>query len=248
MARQTVGPLTLWWAPSYTYGTERVPRTGAFVLCANHLSAIDPTLIGVMCPRTIHYMAKAELFEMPIVGHVIDVTGAFPVRRGEVDRETLRYARRLLATGNVVGVFMEGSRQRLGYPGPVHAGGPMLALQEDVPIVPCGVYSFGWTRKNRRPCAVVWGEPMRLEGLPKSGRGYKEGASILAEELVRLWRLAGEAVGAGFPEELEDGARRSGVYEAPISDAARAVSLALRSPDGRSTISSSSSSETNARA
>src|SRR5437764_1256195 len=104
----------------------------------------------------------------PVVGHIIDVTGAFPVRRGEVDRESLRYARRLLATGNVVGVFMEGSRQRLGYPGPVHAGGPMLALQEDVPIVPCGVYSFGWTRKNRRPCAVVWGEPMHLDGLPKS--------------------------------------------------------------------------------
>jgi len=226
--RLLVSPATQWLAPSYSYGSDRVPAAGGAVLAANHLSAIDPTLVGSMCPRTVHYMAKAELLAMPVVGELLGFTGAFPVRRGEVDREALRRARELLATGHVVGVFMEGTRQKLGYPGAVHAGGPMLALQEDVPIVPCGVYSFGWTRRNRRNCAVVWGPQMQLEGLPRSGRGYKEGARIVAEELVRLWRLAGEAVGAGLPEQLSDGSRRHGPYHAPGAGLLRALSTATR--------------------
>ena len=226
--RLLVAPATEWLAPSYTYGTERVPTSGGAVLAANHLSAIDPTLIGSMSPRAIHYMAKAELLAMPVIGEILGFTGAFPVRRGEVDRKALRRARELLATGHVVGVFMEGTRQQLGYPGEVHAGGPMLAVQENVPVIPCGVYSFGWTRKNRRPCAVVWGEAMMLDGLPRSGRGYKEGASIIAAELLRLWRLAGEAVSAGFPSRLSDGSLRSGPYHAPGAGVVRALSLALR--------------------
>jgi hypothetical protein len=84
----------------------------------------------------------------------------------------------------------------------------MIALQEQVPIVPCGVYSFGWSPRKRTPCAVVWGEPLDLSGLPRSGRGYKEAAEIVGAEILRLWRLAAEAVAAGFPDDLPDGSRR----------------------------------------
>lgn len=59
------------------------------------------------------------------------------------------------------------------------------------------------------PCAVVWGDPIDLSALPRSGRGYKEAADIVGAEILRLWRLAGEAVAAGFPTELPDGARRT---------------------------------------
>jgi 1-acyl-sn-glycerol-3-phosphate acyltransferase len=215
-ARHLVAPVTLWLAPSYGYGYERVPATGGGVVAANHLSAIDPPLVGALSPRTIYYMAKAELLAMPLVGDVLMWTGAFPVRRGEGDREALRQAREIARDGHMVGVFVEGTRQKFGYPGQVLPGGMMIAVQEGVPIVPCGVYSFGWTRKNHLPCAIVWGAPLDLSGLPRSARGYRQAAEIVGTEIRRLWREAGEAVAAGFPEELPSGARRAGADYPPL--------------------------------
>ena len=215
-ARRLVAPVTLWLAPSHGYGLERVPASGGGVVAANHLSAIDPPLVGALSPRTIYYMTKRELLAMPVVGEVLMWTGAFSVRRGEGDRDSLRRARKIAREGHLVGVFVEGTRQRLGYPGEVFPGAPMIALQEGVPIVPCGVYSFGWTLANRQPCAVVWGEPLDLSGLPRTGRGYRRAAEIVGAELIRLWRLAGEAIAAGFPPELEDGSRRSGAFYPPL--------------------------------
>src|SRR6266480_3193257 len=86
------------------YGLDRVPLEGGAVLAANHLSALDHPLIGIYCPRTIHYMAKAELIAMPVVGELLRWVGTFPVRRGEGDRDALREARRLVREGHVVGV------------------------------------------------------------------------------------------------------------------------------------------------
>jgi len=215
-ARHLATPVTFWLAPSYGYGLERVPMAGGGVIAANHLSAIDPSLLGSLCPRSIYYMAKKELLDMPFVGDVLMWTGAFPVRRGAGDRESLRQAREIARDGHMVGVFVEGTRQRFGYPGEVLPGATMIALQEGVPIVPCGIYSFGWTKNNRMPCAVVWGDPVDLSGLPRSGRGYKQAADIVGAAILRLWRQAGEAIAAGFPAELPDGARRSGAVYPPL--------------------------------
>jgi 1-acyl-sn-glycerol-3-phosphate acyltransferase len=149
---------------------------------------------------------------MPLVGEALMWTGAFPVRRGLGDRESLRQAREIARDGHMVGVFVEGTRQKFGYPGGVLPGAMMVALQERVPIVPAGIYSFGWTRKNRMPCAVVWGDPIDLGGLPRSGLGYKQAADIVGKEILRLWRAAGEAVAADLPAELPDGSRRWGPF------------------------------------
>jgi len=214
--RCTAAPVVMWLAPSYAYGVERVPKSGGGVVAVNHLSAIDPPLVGATCPRTIYWMAKAELLAMPVVGELLTWTGAFPVRRGEGDRESLRQARQIARDGGMVGVFVEGTRQRLGYPGRVLPGGMMIALQETVPIVPCGVHSFGWSRKNRQPCAVVWGEPMDLSGLPRSGHGYREAANVVGAEILRLWRQAAEAVANGFPPETPDGATRTDSIYFPV--------------------------------
>lgn len=193
---------------SYAYGTDRIPATGGAVLAANHLSALDPPLVGSFSRRAIWYMMKAELLDIPIVGEALTWTGAFPIRRGQGDREGMRKARELVREGHVVGVFVEGTRQRFGYPGPIHAGALMIAMNERVPVVPCGVESFGWSRKNRRACCVVYGEPLSFDDLPANGRGYREAAEVLEGEILRLWRQAAEAVGAGFPEQLPDGTKR----------------------------------------
>ncbi|MER3487312.1 MAG: 1-acyl-sn-glycerol-3-phosphate acyltransferase, partial [Chloroflexota bacterium] len=103
-------------APSYGYGLERLPARGGCVLAVNHLSAIDPPLVGAYSRRTIYYMAKIELLEIPVAGEILRWMGTFAVRRGEGDRDALRVARWLVAHGHVVGMFVEGTRQRLGHP------------------------------------------------------------------------------------------------------------------------------------
>ena len=200
---------TLMAPGSYAYGTSRLPRTGGAVMAINHLSAIDPPLVGSFSNRAIWYMMKSELLEIPFVGEALTWTGAFPIRRGGSDREGLRKARELVREGHIVGIFVEGTRQRLGYPAEqIHAGAMTIALNERVPVVPCAVESFGWSRKNRRACCVVYGEPMDFSGIEANGRGYKEASELLRVEILRLWRQAAEAVAAGFPPELPDGARR----------------------------------------
>lgn len=207
--RWWVAPTTMALAPgSFGYGLERVPETGGAVLASNHLSAIDPPFVGSFCRRGIWWMMKAELLDIPLVGEALTWTGAFPIRRGQQDREGLRKARELVREGHVIGIFVEGTRQRYGYPGPIHVGALTIALRERVPVVPCGVESFGWSLANRRPCCVVFGEPLRFDDLPASGQGYREASDRLAGELLRLWRQAAEAVAAGFPAELPDGTPR----------------------------------------
>jgi 1-acyl-sn-glycerol-3-phosphate acyltransferase len=205
-------------APSAAYGIDRMPLTGGAVVASNHFSAIDPPLIGIYSMRTIYYMAKIELLSFPVLGEALRWTGAFAVRRGEGDRDSLRLARWLVAEGRVVGMFMEGTRQQLGYPGPAHPGAAMIAIREGVPIVPCGVDSFRWSLRNRRRCAVVWGDPISVDGLARNGRGYKEGAAIVEAEVRKLWRQAAEAVAAGLPERLPDGTPRSGAVRAEATE------------------------------
>jgi 1-acyl-sn-glycerol-3-phosphate acyltransferase len=195
-------------APNAGYGVSRLPATGGAVLAANHLSGIDPPAIGVYSRRAIRYMTKVELLQIPIAGEFLRMTGTFAVRRGEGDRDSLRVARWLVREGHVVGIFMEGTRQKFGYPGPAHSGAAMVAMQEGVPVVPVGIDAFGWSLRNRRPFAVAFGEPMDLSGFSRNGKGYKEATVLIEAEVARLWRLAAEAVADGLPDRLRDGTPR----------------------------------------
>jgi len=208
------------------YGMDRIPREGGAVVAANHFSGIDHPLIAIFCPRPVYFLAKAEVLELPFVGEYLGWMGVFPIRRGEADRGALRAARDLVGEGKLVGVHLEGTRQRFGHPGPVHTGGLMIALQEGAPVIPCAVDTFGWTPKlvNRRPCAVVWGEPMDLNHLPRNRAGYAEAAEIVQAEIVRLWRLAAAAAAAGLPPELPDGTKRGhAVLRQPSPDGVTAA-------------------------
>jgi 1-acyl-sn-glycerol-3-phosphate acyltransferase len=198
-------------APAAGYGVERIPLEGGAVIAANHFSAIDHPLIGAFSPRVIYFLAKAELLDIAVVGPVLRWLGVFGVRRGEGDREALRRARALVRDGELVCVHVEGTRQRFGHPGVIQPGALMIAMQEGAPVIPCGLDTFGWSPTNRRKCAVVWGEPMRVDDLPRNRKGYAEAADRVGAEIVRLWRLAVEASADGLPPELPDGAKRSGI-------------------------------------
>lgn len=216
--RRVVPLFTRVFAPAAAYGVDRVPRDGGAVVAANHFSAIDHPLIGVLSPRPLYFLAKAELLEIPALGALLSSLGVFGVRRGEGDREAVRRAREIVRDGGLVCVHVEGTRQRFGHPGPLHPGGLMIAMQEGVPVIPLGLDTFHWSARNRRKCAVVWGEPMRVDDLPRNRKGYAEAGERVGAEIVRLWRQAVAACEAGLPPELPDGTRRSGINPRLVQD------------------------------
>ena len=194
---------------SHVYGISRLPQTGGAVLAVNHLSAIDGPLVGAFSTRAIWYMMKAELAEIPVIGEILMWAGGFPIQRSCLDRKSLRHARELLRSGHIVGICVEGTRQRRGYPADrIHAGAIALATKAKVPVIPCAVESFQWSLRNRRACCVVYGHPLSIDTARTGSKSYKETAELLRLEIIRLWRQAGEAVAAGFPLELSDGTRR----------------------------------------
>jgi 1-acyl-sn-glycerol-3-phosphate acyltransferase len=214
VARRTAQPITLMLAPTAAYGVERIPRDRGVVLAANHFSGVDHPLIGSFVPGVTYFLAKSELFKVPVLGLTLEKMGVISIRRGESDRDALRRARQHVRDGDVVCVHIEGTRQRLGYPGPVHRGGLMIAMQEGAPVVPLGLDTFGWSPTNRRNCALVFGEPIELDHLPRNRAGYEEAGRLVRAEMVRLWRLAAEAAAAGLPPALPDGTARN----QPVSD------------------------------
>ncbi|MFZ5597695.1 MAG: lysophospholipid acyltransferase family protein [Bacillota bacterium] len=141
-------------------GVENVPLQGGLVLISNHVSYWDPVIIGCALPRKrhIYFMAKQELFKIPLLGRLINKLGAFPVKRDGADRSAIRTALEHLAEGRVVGIFPEGTRSKTGDIQEPHMGAAMLSIKGSVPVLPVAVIgSRGFLGKVN----IVFGRPLR---------------------------------------------------------------------------------------
>jgi 1-acyl-sn-glycerol-3-phosphate acyltransferase len=200
IGRHTLGSLIRIFAPLRIYGAEQVPREGGLVVALNHFSWLDPGVFGTASPRTMYYLAKREAHEVLGLGQLIRAFGTFAVRRGESDREAVRLMRDVVRRGDALGLFVEGTRQRSGVPGEVKSGAAMVALQEDVPVVCAAIHgSQHWRIGNFHPVSVVWGAPMRFEGLPRGAKGYREASGEIQGEIRRLWEWLVEIHAQGRP-------------------------------------------------
>jgi 1-acyl-sn-glycerol-3-phosphate acyltransferase len=187
VGRLTIGSLVRLLTPLRNYGPERVPRTGGVVLAFNHFHWVDPPVFGLLSPRSMRFVAKVEAHRIPGLGQLIRSFGTIAVRRGESDREAVRQMREAVREGRALGLFVEGTRQLSGVPGQVQPGAAMVALQEGVPIVPAAIYgSLEWKPGNYHPISVAWGEPLRFDGLPKGGKGYREASDHVQAKLQEL--------------------------------------------------------------
>jgi len=188
VGRRTIGTAAKLLARVRVYGAERMPLTGGLVVAANHFSWIDPPALGAVSPRTLYFMAKVEAHRVPGLGQLLRTFGAFPVRRGESDRDAVRTMRKIVHEGHALGMFAEGTRQRAGVPGVVQPGAAMVAINEGVPLVPVGIHgSQRWRLGNFAPVSIAWGQPMVFEGLPRGGKGYKEASLEIERKIRELW-------------------------------------------------------------
>jgi 1-acyl-sn-glycerol-3-phosphate acyltransferase len=200
VGRLTLGTVLRAFVPLRNYGVERVPRAGGVVLAVNHFSWIDPPVFGYSSPRPVFFLAKVEAHRIRGLGELIRAFGTIPVRRGESDREAVRRMREVVRDGHALGLFAEGTRQRSGRPGTVQPGAAMVALQEDVPVVPAAIHgSHEWRLGNFKPVSVAWGEPLRFDGLPKGAKGYREASMEIERHIHTLHDWLVEVHARGRP-------------------------------------------------
>jgi 1-acyl-sn-glycerol-3-phosphate acyltransferase len=138
-------------------GLENVPAQGAFILASNHISNWDVFAMQLAMPRTIFFMAKAELFGFAPLAALLRDFGAFPVYRGEKDAWALQHARRVLDAGQVLGMFPEGHRSKGRGLLPARIGTARLAIEACCPILPMAVIGSEQVLRSflRRPRVQV---------------------------------------------------------------------------------------------
>jgi 1-acyl-sn-glycerol-3-phosphate acyltransferase len=118
------------------YGVENVPQKGRLVIVSNHASYFDPPIVSNCVRRPVAYMAKQELFEIPVLAQVIRLYGGYPVSRGTSDRTAIRSALEYLEKDWAVGVFLEGTRTPDGRISDPKRGAALLAAKGKAPILP----------------------------------------------------------------------------------------------------------------
>jgi len=141
---------------------EYVPEQGAALLCSNHVGAMDMFFIGYKIKRLVHYMAKSELFKIPVIGAIIRWLGAFPVNRGKGDIGAMKTVFRLLDEGKIVGIFPEGTRTRgkIDVNRKIKPGIALMAIKSDVPIIPVAIKG---SYKLFGKVKVIFGQPFKLD-------------------------------------------------------------------------------------
>jgi 1-acyl-sn-glycerol-3-phosphate acyltransferase len=163
-------------------GRQNVPEKGPLIIASNHLSWTDVPLIPAYLKSRVVDMAKEETFQGKM-GWLVRFLGAFPVKRGEADRQSLRAAEEQLKAGRILGIFPEGTRSRIHRLGQAHAGLGMIALRSGVPVVPVAIYGSEKAFKKFRPrVTITYGEPMLLT--PKDKKITREDIDGVTEEVM----------------------------------------------------------------
>ena len=189
---------------------ERIPRKGALILASNHLNLTDPPILTVMMPRRVVWMSKQELFDIPVIGFLLNIFGCIPVRRFQADLRALRRCQEALRRGLALGMFPEGTRSGESGLGRGEPGTALLAMRTNTPVMPVAIWGTEGIRLprvffTRTSVQEVFGEPFRL---PKPQRltkeAVEEGADLIMRRIAELLPERYQGIYAGGqPQALE---------------------------------------------
>mgnify|MGYP001768634174 CR=1 FL=1 len=164
-------------------GKEHFPMDGAVLLCSNHINNLDPPTIGIVSPRQLRFMAKEELFKIPVFSLIVRALGAFPVKRGFSDREALRTGLKILKEREVLAIFPEGTRSKTGELGKGLAGAGFFALRSDCVVLPCAVVG---SYKPFRKTKVIFGPAIDFTPYRNKKISAEEATDKIMTEIRKL--------------------------------------------------------------
>ncbi|OMF73094.1 lysophospholipid acyltransferase family protein [Paenibacillus glucanolyticus] len=138
-------------------GVHNIPSEGGVLICSNHISIRDPISVGIHVKRQVKFMAKAELFKIPVFGWLVRQLGAFPVKRGGVSKESIKMALTILRSGEIMGIFPEGTRNSDATA--AKRGAASFALRSGATVIPAAIIG---DYKLFRKVKIIYGAPVDL--------------------------------------------------------------------------------------
>ena len=166
-------------------GAENLPLSGPVILAINHVSIWDPVLAACSLPRQVSFMAKEELFSIPILGTIFSKLGAFPVKRGQGDMNAIRQSLAILKQGRILGLFPEGTRSKTGEIQKGMPGMVLLMEKSQASVVPVKVYgTANLMTKGWGKIGVVIGKPLTAQML-KAPEGVENRREWIADRIMQ---------------------------------------------------------------
>lgn len=165
-----------------------LPQEKGYILACNHVSDIDPVMLGIAFKKQLHFMAKEELFKVPGFRGIIRALGAFPVARGKGDQAAIENAVKIVEAGDVLGIFPEGTRYKDGKLHRLKSGAVVIASKTGADLLPACVI-YGKRHFLRRHVKVIFGEPIENSALNLTGQNKSElraANKLLAEGIAGL--------------------------------------------------------------
>jgi 1-acyl-sn-glycerol-3-phosphate acyltransferase len=186
--RLVLTPYIVFFYRARCIDSQHIPADGPAIVAPNHFSFLDHFFVAVYLRRKINFMAKSQLFKMPLE-IVFNNGGVFPVRRGHHDEEAFKTAHAILARGGIVVMYAEAGRSRSGELGNPRHGLGRLALEAGVPVIPTAIAGTdrvrNWKRLQFPKVTVQFGEPLRFEQVEVPSREQAQAASVIVFNRVK---------------------------------------------------------------
>jgi len=189
--RLVLTPYLLFFFRTRAIDSDKVPADGPAIVAPNHFSFLDHFFVAVYLRRKVQFMAKSQLFTMPMEV-VYNNGGVFPIRRGHRDEEAFKTAHAVLERGGIVVMYCEGGRSRTGELGEAKPGIGRLALESGAPVVPVALVGServrNWKRLQFPKVTVQFSDPVRFERVAEPSREQSLAASQeIFGRIRRLW-------------------------------------------------------------